>query len=222
MVRSWFQDIKLTLDRVGPLHIGDVISRTITGSLHSEVERFIRERLPAHGNIGNQIPWVDIKAQITRGFLHVDDTAALRDEVAHTKQSVYAFSHRFRQITDVAYPPPARNVDQHRMILTAFLRALTRDAFTRKLVAEVHPVTLDEAITSLEVLSEREDEYTRVGRTNAPEVQDIQPMEIDYTQCASALSSTDELLHKVISSQEKLTTKVAKIEMPDKYMSAIK
>ena len=94
-----------------------------------------------------------MRAHLRTGFLHVDESSALRDEVEKTRQSAYepeaSFSRRFREVSDAAYPVDARNDDQNRLMIRAFARRLRSDVLVCKLVEEGNPTPLQVAFTTL-------------------------------------------------------------------------
>ena len=141
---------------------------------------------------------------------------ALRDEVEKTRQSAYepeaSFSRRFREVADAAYRGECRNEDQNRILIRAFARGLRSDELARKLVEEGNPTTLKDAFTTLAGYSARKDAYARLSRHE-------EPMEVAPVNPASPRpvvgredQTTATLLKKLLQSQERLQTKVAKLE----------
>ena len=60
-------------------------------------------------------------------FLSAHEADRLRDEVEkvrETYEGTAAYSRRFRDAADLAYPIAQRNADQHRIMKTAYLRGL--------------------------------------------------------------------------------------------------
>ena len=217
-VRAWFKDIELAGAEVGAENQIEVAARTAAGSLRWELERYIAGVLATNDQINARfnVPWADVKAHLRTSFLNVDESSALRDEVEKTRQSAYepeaSFSRRFREVADAAYPGEGRNEDQNRILIRAFARGLRSDELARKLVEEGNPTTLEEAFSTLAGYSARKDAYARLSRHEEPmEVAPVNPAS-PRPVVARDDQTTATLLKKLLQSQERLQTKVAKLE----------
>ena len=213
-VRAWFKDIELAGAEVGAENQIEVAARTAAGSLRWELERYIAGVLATNDQINARfnVPWADVKAHLRTSFLNVDESSALRDEVEKTRQSAYepeaSFSRRFREVADAAYPGEGRNEDQNRILIRAFARGLRSDELARKLVEEGNPTTLEEAFSTLAGYSARKDAYARLSRHE-------EPMEVAPVNPASprpVVARDDQTTATLLQSQERLQTKVAKLE----------
>ena len=217
-VRAWFKDIELAGAEVGADNQIEVAARTAAGSLRWELERYIAGVLATNDQINARfnVPWADVKAHLRTSFLNVDESSALRDEVEKTRQSAYepevSFSRRFREVADAAYPGEGRNEDQNRILIRAFARGLRSDELARKLVEEGNPTTLEEAFSTLAGYSARKDAYARLSRHEEP--MEVAPMNPASPRPVVARDdqTTATLLKKLLQSQERLQTKVAKLE----------
>ena len=208
-VRTWFKEIELAGAEAGTEHINEIAARSAAGSLRGELERYIKKRLTAPTALNS----------------HVDEDSALRDEVEKTRQSAYepeaSFSRRFGEVADAAYPTDARNEDQNRMLIRAFARGLRSDELARKLVEEGNPTSLENAFETLAGYSARKDAYARLSRHEEPmEVAPVNPAP-PRPQVAPESTTTVSLLKKVLQSQERLQTKVAKLEAQTVPRSAL-
>ena len=178
-VRVWIKEINLSIRQVAPADVLNVVTRTITGPLRWEVERFIDQYMGANNVARNLVPWADIETHVSHCFLNTDEASALRDEVESMRQSVYepeaSYSRRFRDVADSAYPGGQRNADQERILIRAYARGLNSGELARKLVQEANPNDLEAAITAVAGFSERKDAYSRLGR------KEPEPMEIGMT-----------------------------------------
>ena len=217
-VRAWFKDIELAGAEVGAENQIEVAARTAAGSLRWELERYIAGVLATNDQINARfnVPWADVKAHLRTSFLNGDESSALRDEVEKTRQSAYepeaSFSRRFREVADAAYPGEGRNEDQNRILIRAFARGLRSDELARKLVEEGNPTTLEEAFSTLAGYSARKDAYARLSRHEEPmEVAPVNPAS-PRPVVARDDQTTATLLKKLLQSQERLQTKVAKLE----------
>ena len=83
----------------------------------------------------------------------------------------------------------------------------------QKLVEEANPNSLEEAITAIAGYSERKDAYTRLGRRHE------EPMEIGMAAPPRATPPTNamlDVLEKISKAQERLATRLAKLEIGQK------
>ena len=154
-----------------------------------------------------------MRAHLRTGFLHVDESSALRDEVEKTRQSAYepeaSFSRRFREAADAAYPVDARNDDLNRLMIRAFARRLRSDVLVCKLVGEGNPTPLKVAFTTLAGYSARKDAYAGLSRHNEPI--DVTPVNPAQSRPVVAPDGTTDLLMKKTSTEPE-KVKVAMLE----------
>ena len=108
----------------------------------------------------------------------------------------------------------SRNDDQHRILIRAYARGLKSSDLARKLM-EGAPTTLDEAIKFAAGYSARKDAYSRLSRTGEPmEIGALslppkpKPVTPDFMNAS--------LLQKVLRGQEKLFTKLGKLQLQEK------
>ena len=133
-VRVWVKEVNLALQQVVPAEVVTVVTRTVTGPLRWEVERFINQYMATHNVARPLVPWAAIETHISQCFLNTDEASALRDEVENTRQSAYelpaSYSRRFRDVADSAYPNGHRNADQERLLIKAYAKGLASDMYT--------------------------------------------------------------------------------------------
>ncbi len=212
-VRNWLREVQLAFNQVGPNDIIEVASKTVTGPFRFEMERYLEDQMATQNVVRAAIPWNDLKDHMAAQFLSADEAEALRAEVERIHQTTYEpatqYSRRFREVADAAYPPAQRNADQQRILLRAYARGLKSADLARKLVEEVNPVDLEGAITAIAHFAERSEAFSRLGRHE-------EPMEVGYTSNPPAAREGDAdvagSLRKILQQQEKITTKVAKLE----------
>ena len=211
-VRTWVKEINLAHRQVGDNNIVQVVSKSVTGPLRFEIERYLIETTTARNIVREAVPWDDIRDHIQHQFLNVDEAAALRDEVEQTKQSAYEpeaqYSRRFRDVADAAYPANQRNADQERILVRAYARGLCSHELARKLVEEENPNNLEAAIRAVSTFSERKDAFSRLGRKEEP--MEVSPVNAQKSQ--SPPTSTDSAITSLTVTMQKLATKVAKLE----------
>ena len=217
--RTWLQDIALAAHRAPVTQLIEIVTSTISGCLRTEVERFIQAYVTREQVVRSDVPWAQLRAHIVQSFLCVDEQGALRDEVEKIRQGPFelaaAYNRRFREAADNAYPADQRNVDQSRILVRSYARGLTSTEMAIKLIEDGNPATLEDAINWVARYSERKDAVSRLGLiANSQEV----PMEIGSARPTNPSPSdrpsqeVSALLKKVLNSQEKLSSKIAKIE----------
>ena len=176
--RTWLQDIDLAFGRVGHASIIEVISSTVTGPPRKEIERFISEVIHADNVVRDAVPWAQVRAHVVTNFLNVDEAAALRDSLEQMRQSAYetdaSYNRRFRDLADAAFPVPARNDDQHRLMVRAYAQGLRSAKIAIKMIEDANPATLDAAITWVNRYSGRQDAVSRLGLQRPG----VEPMDI--------------------------------------------
>ena len=108
------------------------------------------------------------------------------------------FARRFREIAEAAYPKNDRTADHELIVIRGFARGLASDSLARKLVEEIVPTALDDAINAVARLNSRREAYDRLGRSKEP---------MDVTEVRA---NDNEKLSKMV---DKLSTKLAKKEI---------
>ena len=169
-VRQWLRDIELAVVRLNNAEVIHVVTRTVSGPLRQEVERYLTQTAAARGIQREAVPWDDVRQHITTQFLSADEQAALHDEVENkTKQARFEpenqYSRRFREAAAAAYREGQRNADQNRLLIRAYAKGLTSEKLARKLMEETNTMTLDEAFTTTAEFCARADSYDRLNRT---------------------------------------------------------
>lgn len=234
-VRDWIRDINLASTR-NTADLIEIVARTVSGPLRTEVERFIDEQKATYRNERAAIPWRVIREHVERTFLDIDELQSKRDALKREKQGPFdseaAFIRRFRDLAEEGYPTANRNDDQNELIVTLFLQNLQSDRFAQKIVSREHPPrTLNECVTALQGACVWQNNYTRLHRPTTSTTQPLgrveEDMDISGVQGHSGrvqgrprgvTSQNDraqgsDKLDKIIKSQEKLSTRLAKIEL---------
>ena len=180
--RTWLQDIDLAFGRVGRTSIIEIVSSTVTGPLRKEIERFLNDVIAADQVVRDAVPWAQVRAHVVTNFLNVDEAAALRDSLEQMHQSAYetdaSFNRRFRDLADAAFPAPARNDDQHRLMVRAYARGQRSSSVAVKMIQDTNPDTLDAAILWVNDFSGRQDVVSRLGLDRPG----VEPMDIGSVQ----------------------------------------
>lgn len=228
-IRTWLEEIELIIPQAEGNQgnrdtLLEVVTRTVTGSLRKEIERYIRQQAERHHVERLRVPWIDVKNHVRQSFLSVNEDKHLKDEVRQIKQSPYetiaSFNRRFRDSADGAYPIAGRNEDQQRILLEAYARGLRDDDMVREIIKKGKPASMDEAMILASDFENGEDEYQRLKRGE-------RAMEIAATNTIKPMSDgrSDELLErvkKIAINQERLQTRLAKMEIQNQQPSRTK
>ena len=122
----------------------EIATKTVSGPLRLELERYIEGVIAANPVAKAAIPWADLRNHISAQFLNPDESAVLCDELENNHQSVYEptaqYARRFPDVVDVVYP--------QRLLLKAFAKGLKSNELARKLV-EQSPATIEAAIADV-------------------------------------------------------------------------
>lgn len=221
-IREWFDEIDLAVPILDdPASLIRVVTRTISGPLRKEVERFIREcgNHPDNPVAREAVAWNDIKSHVQTAFLSLDENAYLRDQIEEIRQSAYespaAYNLRFRGLADAAYPRGTRNADQIRVLLRAYARGLHCAQMAKRLVTTGRPTSLEDAMHLVLQYSSADDEFNRLGRKE-------EPMEIGVigrhvssktvSDVPKAVDDMNAIMDKMSCQMERLFTRIAKLE----------
>ena len=182
----------------------EVITKTVTGPLRFETERFIEGYMNNHQAGRAAVPWNEICDHVTAQFFNIDEAAALRDNLPKKPEIQYA--RRFREVADVAYPVALCNADQDRLLVKYFTKGLKSDAMAQKLVEEINPSTLNVAINSIAAINVRKHAYSRLGRHEEP--MEVGALAKPMAPPPSTPASTTRPIDSLCCTIEKLATKV--------------
>lgn len=215
-VREWLKEVELAINIIGNDKHVQIATSSISGPMMFELERYI-DRFTTRAQCERAaVPWADIKRHTQTQFLGSDDRATLRDDLENTRQTSFetevAFSRRFIELAEGAFPNAQRNDDQNRTIVRAFARGLSCPKIAQKLIEHHEPDTLDEAVDAVaEIISHRE-AYLRLGRKDTRQEE---PMEIG---AAKPDANKDDLamliraVNSLVGTVDKQSSKIAKIE----------
>ena len=220
--RVWIDDMNLAYSRVGDQHIIDLVTSSVTGSLRKEVELFIQNAWNTNHIARDAVPWMEMRDHVIKTFLNIDEAAALRDSIDNLRQSTFeteaSFTRRFRELAQKAYPVP-RNVDQSRILVKAYARGLRSTSMAVKMIEHSNPQTLPLAMVWVADFCERNDVVSRLGLRPVNERDEV-PMEIATLPLPNPPScppdTTQDMLSKLLRSQDRLMYKVAKLEAGQK------
>jgi hypothetical protein len=152
-VRRWLREIEVTIPIVGDDQTINIVSQTVRGPLMFEIEHFLTQYMTDNNIDRNDVPWNALREHVRVQFLSYDEQATLRDELDSIRQEPdetdTAYSRRFREIADTAYPPAQRNDDQQRIMLRAYARGLACPDTARKLIENHRPMNISDAMTAV-------------------------------------------------------------------------
>ena len=107
------------------------------------------------------VPW----AHVITNFLNVDEAAALRDYLEQMRQyeTDASFNRCFHDLANATFPAPARNDDQHCLMVRTYARGLRSSSVAVKMIQDANPGTLDAVIIWVNNFSGRQDAVSRLG-----------------------------------------------------------
>jgi hypothetical protein len=214
-LRQWFREVELTvpLTGAGPATI-EIATRTITGSLRLEAERWIVAQSQLRPPVlRHQVLWADLRAHLSETFLTRDEAAHMRSEVSEMRQTDFeseaSYIRRFRDVAIMAYPAAARNLDQERILLDAFLKGLKNTAISREIVLHENAQGLEEAMALVGRYSGAEERLRRLHLLHRET-----PMEINSSEGPTEKKTEEgsDTLQLIARSVERLTSKMAALE----------
>jgi hypothetical protein len=214
-LRQWFREVEMTIPLTGggALTI-EIATRTITGSLRLETERWI----VAQGQLQppvlrNHIAWADLRAHLSETFLTRDEAAHMRTEVTEMRQTAFeseaSYVRRFRDVAAMAYPAAGRNADQERLLLDAFLKGLKNTAISREIILHENAQGLEEAMVLVGRYSGAEERLRRLQLLNRET-----PMEVNASTEDTSKKMEDGAvtLQQIARNMERLTSKLAAMD----------
>lgn len=164
--RAWIRAMDQAMETLGQPGIVEMVQDTSRGTLHAELHTYLHAEAANHQGIHN-VPWIDIKARVRGQFLNVNEVEALRTELNHVRRGVaeglVMFARRFRDRANHAYLPATRNADQHKAMIGALFRGLADAALVKELLQIGVPHTIDDALTTLHTIAERQEVAQRFG-----------------------------------------------------------
>ena len=88
-VRNWIREVMLAFNQVGADSVIEIATKTVSGPLRFELDRYIEGLIVANQVGRAAILWADLRNHISAQFLNPDEYAVLRDELDKIRQSVY-------------------------------------------------------------------------------------------------------------------------------------
>ncbi len=213
-VRAWLNDIDLA-DRQEPAQTAYVASKTVTGPLRKEVERFLREWGEANPDEHrNNAPWGLLKEHIITSFLGGEELARRKGELAMMRQQPYeeaeAYILRFREALTDAYPGyDLGGNDLQEMLKQTYLRGLKGDDLARKLASRHDIHTIDDAFLWTRRLVNADERYKRLCR---PDTRQVEPMEVDALSPGREKGPLDAIAERL----EKIQARIQNMEAQQK------
>lgn len=71
----WIKEVNLAIRQLVPADVVELVTRTITGPLRWEVERFIDQYIALNNVQRAAVPWADIETHVSNSFLNIDEAA---------------------------------------------------------------------------------------------------------------------------------------------------
>ena len=212
-VREWIDSIDLALMVVGdvPGSVIKLITGSTSGSLRKEIERFLQQQ-PDRVNT----PWNVLKTLIRNSFLSPNEEDKLKIEVERfqlsTNESVPVFNRKYRELANKAYILP-RSADAERILIRPYVKALKNTELAKRTMVDGQPITLEQAMTFTEGQASGMELFDSLDRKE----RDEEPMEVGaLSETASSLNNAlrglTEAVRNMNKNQERLNTRVAKLE----------
>ena len=217
-VRDWVLDIEMTLPYINAddASVRTIVEDTIVGQLRREYESFQAGQANRAATT-----WNDIRQHIRAAFLTADENEFLRSNLEKVKQTQFernvAFSRRFREAADDAYPAANRGEAEQRIILTQYIKGLRCRDLVKWLIQETRPTTLQEATTAVERFSADDEKFARLGWLD--DNRQVEAMEVGAVHQSEMDKKMDGLLRMVTglqSSFTKLSASTAPTSVPSK------
>ena len=150
VVREWIREVQLTIPYTNRTIY--VAQKTARGLLRTELEYFLNSQPNRQ-----LVTWFEVRQFLQSAFLSPHEDERLRHELENIKQGAFEtsafFGRRFRAAAELAYPSQAngaRNDDQNRIILKAYLKGLTEKFLKHRLIRDGRPETLEQAMSTME------------------------------------------------------------------------
>jgi hypothetical protein len=192
LVREWFMNMEIARTKlVGP-QLEDLTLRLISETLQGPMWRFYEKWVIAYATRPGPLAplvWDTVKTALRSAYLTLDESEYLKSEVESIRQSNYestgAFSRRFTEATDLAYPVDTRNDTVMGQLLEKYLKGLKSDVLVSRVIQEGRPTTLAEATASVEMFTAEIEKIRRLRSGHAPapsrerQTRQEEPMEVN-------------------------------------------
>ena len=212
LTRAWLREVDLTVPLVagfvmpGPQIV--IATRTVTGPMRIDVERWLLDFTAANGVGRNQIPWANLRDYITATYLSANEPETLRSEVERLSQSaledIPAYARRARGVVEAAFPQAQRVLEQDRIAVASFIKGIASHELARY-VLERDPADLGQAINQALQRSAFEDCSAHLGIKKEPEGK--------VSGVYQPSKNIEQQYEKLSKQLEQLTTKMTKIEL---------
>lgn len=158
--------------------LSKLCGRLLQGSLKKSYERFMSSQLNR-----DAVAWDAIKAHLRAAFLSADEGEHLKTALEKVTQTQYeantAFTRRFLEAADDAYPEEDRTAGDERVLLNLYVKGLRNAKVVERLVQEARPDTLQEAVQGVERYTADQERFTRFGWASGKATSAVEPMEVD-------------------------------------------
>ena len=179
-LRMWMTSVKSNAEMIkNNASILKLMLRTTLGSLKMEIDRYILQFLQQHQDQHHlNTPWKEVFAHIRKQFLPNNDQDSVREAFENFKQasgeSLRVYNRKFRDASEIAYPPKDRTQDQNRLIIKTYIKGLYH-VDTARTVLRASPATLEDAIATAADSTDVEDVLYRMGHRQE------EPMDVSAT-----------------------------------------
>ena len=211
LTRAWLREIDLVAPLVAGFNMQGpqvvLATRTISGPMRVDVERWLVDFTVANNVVRNAVPWVNLRDYISTTYLSANEPETLRAEVETLRQSaledVPAYCRRARGVVEAAFPQVNRVPEQDRIAVGSFLSGLVNKELARY-VLEHDPADLGQAINHALQRSAFEDRSAHLGIKKEEQGKVVEVFDPSI--------AVQQPLSKLFKQLEQLTTKLAKVE----------
>ena len=169
LVREWFQDMSIARTKMAGPQLEELtvrlISATLQGSMRRFFERWVISYAARPGPLA-PMTWDMIREALQGAYLTLDEGEFLKSELETLRQTSYetsgAYSRRFVEAADMAYPAPTRNATIASQLKEKYLRGLKSESLVRQAIREGKPTTLEEACEAVEACTAEEEQIKRL------------------------------------------------------------
>ena len=228
-VRHWFAEVDLARPYFAE-HLSDphqTLARDIDtmdlcrGTLQGEMRRCYEAFIMDQPN-RNLVTWQEIKNHLTMAYLTADEQEYLKSALEKTKQRAEenngSYGRRYTEAANMAYPATARNAAVEAILLNGYIKGLRKTALKLRLIQEVDPETVKDAIKAIERFTVQALRMKRV-EDNEHDPRDAEPMEVGAVLPSAVSPSPNTALLAMQRRMEGMQKELTKLKSTTIYVA---
>jgi len=179
-VREFLGEIELSKPYLNEDQVAIVklCARLVQGGLKKSFESFMSGQANR-----DTVTWNAVKKHIRAAFLSADEGEHLKTALERVSQTAYegntAYTRRFREAMDDAYPEEERTAGDERVMLNTYMKGLRDAKIVERVVQETRPTTFQEARLGVERFTADTERFSRFGWAPVQAAAVPEPMEVD-------------------------------------------